>query len=207
MYTKNKPTFEIYSAKGFTLIELMVVIVIIGLLAAIAIPNFQRYQAKSRQTEAKLMLASVFTAESSFVVEQNAFTSCLASIGVTPDGTNRFYTFGFSNAIAGGATCGNPNAVCNSINFNPVTTCGAPAAGLTHFLATRSSNGLAFPTEATLAGGAAPNNGRVATLIGAGAGNFFTSIAIGNISSNSASPPDGWSMTQAKLLTNYDPRL
>ncbi len=201
--------FMLRTKSGFTLVELMVVVAIIGILAAIAIPNFQRYQARARQTEGKLMLSSVYTAEASFVVEQNAYTSCLASIGVAPDGTNRFYTFGFSNGIAGGATCGNPNAVCNSINFNPVTTCGAPAAGLTHFLATRSSNGLAFPTEATLAGGAAPNNGRVATLIGAGAGNFFTVIAVGHVSNNAATDAAGdqWSINEGRNLVNYAPSL
>src|SRR4051794_18486634 len=46
---------------GFTLIELMIVVAIIGILAAIAIPNFVRFQARARQSEANTNLKSLFT--------------------------------------------------------------------------------------------------------------------------------------------------
>ena len=45
------------SKKGFTLVELMVVVAIIGVLTSVAIPNFKRYQAKSKTSEAKIQLA------------------------------------------------------------------------------------------------------------------------------------------------------
>jgi len=55
--------------KGFTLIELMIVVAIIGILAAIAIPNFLRFQAKSRTSEAKTNLKAIYIAQNTYYGE------------------------------------------------------------------------------------------------------------------------------------------
>ncbi len=75
--------------KGFTLIELMIVVAIIGILAAIAIPNFMKFQAKSRTAEAKTNLGAIFTAETSYFGDSNQYGD-FSQIGWAPTGIPRY---------------------------------------------------------------------------------------------------------------------
>ena len=92
-------------AKGFTLIELMIVVAIIGILAAIAIPNFLRYQAKAKQSEAKTNLSSIFTTQISYFGEEDSFAPTLDVLGWEPEGSTR-YTYSLTQIVPTQFTAG-----------------------------------------------------------------------------------------------------
>lgn len=111
---------------GFSLIELMIVVAIIGILASIAVPNFQKFQRRAKQSEGKGYLASIFTAEKGFQAEWNTFTSSTTGIGFVIDPTARgCYRAGFTAAAV--AIPGSTVAAGDPIEQNPTlaTGCGA----------------------------------------------------------------------------------
>jgi len=68
--------------KGFTLIELMIVVAIIGILAAIAIPQYQNFIARGQVTEALNLLSGAKTAIEDEVAQTNAFPAKAAAISL-----------------------------------------------------------------------------------------------------------------------------
>ena len=90
-----------FSKKGFTLIELMIVVAIIGILAAIAIPNFMKFQAKSKQSEAKGNLKGIFTSQRAYYQEKQKYSKSVKAIGFQPERGNRYlYALDGSDLVA-----------------------------------------------------------------------------------------------------------
>ena len=127
---------------GFTLVELMVVVAIIGLLSAVAIPNFKKYQAKAKVSEGKLQLSAAYMAEQSFFSDFNMYHTCLQYMGYDPsaEAPSRYFTVGFNVASAINATAlasaGNSglSGVCN-------VSALAAANNVTYFLAAKGTGG------------------------------------------------------------------
>ena len=83
------------SKRGFSLVELMIVVAIIGVLTAIAIPNFQAFQAKSKQSQAKAGLVGLYTAEQAFFSNWEAYLGAVNTAGWAPTG-EYIYAIGFN---------------------------------------------------------------------------------------------------------------
>jgi type IV pilus assembly protein PilA len=93
--------FRKKSQKGFTLIELMIVIAIIGILAAIAIPQFTSYRTKGYNTQAKGELKSYYTACQAYLSDNPTVTDCTLTLIAGTFNPSAVVTI----VPAGGQTC------------------------------------------------------------------------------------------------------
>lgn len=100
-----------YNHKGFTLLELMIIIAIIAFLAALSIPTFSKVIAKTKRTEAYVNLNALYTAQKAYCAEHGTYTTRLNGsdgAGWQPEGYHGggsdepfYYTYGFADGAEG----------------------------------------------------------------------------------------------------------
>ena len=186
-------------SQAFTLVELMVVVAIIGVLASIAIPSYQRYQARSRQSEAKVFLSSLFTAEQGFFAENGTFTACLRQIGVGGDSVEkRYYSSGFNGYNA--VSCGpSGNLTCLYYTFS-----GVSGGTLCTYW-----QDVGFPQTAKVNTNyslqSIPGCPPCPILYDVSSQNTFVGASQGNVSADNVA--DIWIIDQNKTLTNSQPGI
>ena len=105
---KNKKINK--TQQGFTLIELMVTVAIVGILASIAMPSYQAYVQKSRRTSATSALLDLASREAQYYSTNNVYTATMTTLGyasnsvATPSSTSNYYTLTLAQTTTGNFT-------------------------------------------------------------------------------------------------------
>ncbi len=180
----------------------MVAVAIIGILAAIGSTQYAKFASKARQSEARLQLASIFTAQASFQLANGSYTACLRQAGFAPvEGMTRYYGFEFNNI---GNTCGPDGAQpCDRWVFQEGSTLpqtcnvGPYPVPLGSPLAT-SDTAYAANSQAFLGALVVPPIVAAASSI---ARDAFTLVSSGNVT-RSSGELDVWSMDHLKRMAH-----
>lgn len=140
--------------KGFTLIELMIVVAIIGILAAVALPAYQDYTARAKVTEVMLQVDSCKTAVSEFLQANGSFPTDANAAGCNSTVTTKYMAAGTAvDSATGKITSGAIQNVASGADTKHIILQPTSDAGRTTALATATTaiQGWSCGTDATAA--------------------------------------------------------
>ncbi len=91
--------------RGYTLIELMIAVAIVGLIASLAIPSYTSYLQKARRADAQAAMARVQAEEGRYRANNTAYTTVLANLGInTSTSDSGYYTISVTSATGSAYT-------------------------------------------------------------------------------------------------------
>ena len=91
--------------QGFTLIELMIVVVIIGIIAAVAYPSYNNSVPKARRSDGQAALMDIMNAEERYFTENNTYTTTIADVNKSTTSEEGHYTISAAACGSGIDTC------------------------------------------------------------------------------------------------------
>ncbi len=129
MKNKNERK-KMHRLKGFTLIEILIVVIILGILATLSVPQFTRMISRAKMAEAWAGLGGLRTAQSIYYMEHDNYAHAVADLDCDP------VTGDFTFSVVD---------VAGPLTFNAIATGGGDAAGLIAWMTQDGTRGCTIP--------------------------------------------------------------